>query len=140
MATFRFLTPSFWIQLVIQTIVAFVALRFISATGLVGNFNISPTWQTVLYICSYVGIALTYVGLLLQRWRPVSGVTTVTVGLVFISLSLTYNFLAGYVAVCYEAWFISARIMRHRSRWLTALFVGSFGSIAFNLLFPIRVC
>ncbi|STC65882.1 two-component system sensor histidine kinase [Corynebacterium diphtheriae] len=63
--------------------------------------------------------------------------TTVTVGLVFISLSLTYNFLAGYVAVCYEAWFISARIMRHRSRWLTALFVGSFGSIAFNLLFPI---
>lgn len=137
MATFRFLTPSFWIQLVIQTIVAFVALRFISATGLVGNFNISPTWQTVLYICSYVGIALTYVGLLLQRWRPVSGVTTVTVGLVFISLSLTYNFLAGYVAVCYEAWFISARIMRHRSRWLIALFVGSFGSITFNLLFPI---
>ncbi|MBG9275215.1 histidine kinase [Corynebacterium diphtheriae bv. mitis] len=137
MATFRFLTPSFWIQLVIQTIVAFVSLRFISATGLVGNFNISPTWQTVLYICSYVGIALTYVGLLLQRWRPVSGVTTVTVGLVFISLSITYNFLAGYVAVCYEAWFISARIMRHRSRWLTALFVGSFGSIAFDLLFPI---
>lgn len=137
MATFRFLTPSFWIQLVIQTIVAFVSLRFISATGLVGNFNISPTWQTVLYFCSYVGIALTYVGLLLQRWKPVSGVTTVTVGLVFISLSLTYNFLAGYVVVCYEARFISARIMRHRSRWLTALFVGSFGSIAFNLLFPI---
>lgn len=137
MATFRFLTPSFWIQLVIQTIVAFVSLGFISATELVSNLDISPAWQTVLYTCSHVGIALTYVGLLLQRWKPVSGVTTVTVGLVFVSLSLTSNFLAGYVAVCYEAWFISARIMRHRSRWLIALFVGSFGSITFNLLFPI---
>lgn len=137
MATFRFLTPSFWIQLVIQTIVAFVSLGFISATELVSNLDISPAWQTVLYTCSHVGIALTYVGLLLQRWKPVSGVTTVTVGLVFVSLSLTSNFLAGYVTVCYEAWFISARIMRHRSRWLIALFVGSFGSITFNLLFPI---
>ncbi|VZH84451.1 sensor histidine kinase [Corynebacterium rouxii] len=137
MATFRSLTPSFWIQLVIQTIVAFVSLSFISSTGLVSNFDISRPWQIVLYTCSCVGIALTYVGLLLQRWKPVGGVTTVTVGLVFISLSLTYSFLAGYVVVCYEAWFISAHIMRHRSRWLIALFVGSFGSIAFNLLFPL---
>lgn len=116
----------FWVQLVIQAGVFF----FFGSVDLAGALNLNggstepATGKIIL-----AGYVLAFVGMLVQRRRPETGLSVVAVGLVVVmaSLSEVYSLAAGIV--CYEAWFISGYLRRRRRRWLAALLIGAVGGV-----------
>lgn len=114
-----------WVQVVIQTVVfgfigLGISLDFSSTEPLV-------SWAPYLY---YSGLALTYVGLLVQRWKVTGGLLITAVGLALIGGSAVFAYALTYLVVCYEAWYIVAFTRRKTKMWLAALLAGSFVSIA----------
>ncbi|MBC2682118.1 sensor histidine kinase [Corynebacterium sp. 4HC-13] len=116
--------PTLWVQVVIQTVIFF--LFGVGANAEIADGRMLP-WGFGLY---YAGLAGSYIGLLVQRWRINSGLWLTAAGLALIGASGTFWYVIAYLVVCYEAWYIVAFTQRRTKAWLTLLFVGSFASIA----------
>lgn len=96
---------------------------FLGADATFGSGIVSATWQVVLAV---VGLITSFIGLLLQRFRPEPGVAVVALGMFFFAASAMLVWPLGYLVVAYEAYFISAKLTLRRKLWLTLLLLGSF--------------
>ncbi|MGJ4168422.1 sensor histidine kinase [Corynebacterium macclintockiae] len=96
---------------------------FLGAGATFGSGIVSATWQVVLAV---VGLITSFIGLLLQRFRPEPGVAVVALGMFFFAASAMLVWPLGYLVVAYEAYFISAKLTLRRKLWLTLLLLGSF--------------
>ena len=110
---------SWW---VFVSIAGFLYL-FLGAGATFGSGIVSSTWQVVLAV---VGLITSFIGLLLQRFRPEPGVAVVALGMFFFAASAMLVWPLGYLVVAYEAYFISAKLTLRRKLWLTLLLLGSF--------------
>lgn len=76
-----------------------------------------------------VGVAVSFVGLFIQRWKVIAGLSTTAVGMALVGLSTMPSYPLSYLVVCFEAWYITA-FVRHRWRmWMSLLVIGSFTSL-----------
>lgn len=96
---------------------------FLGVGATFGSGIVSSTWQVVLAV---VGLITSFIGLLLQRFRPEPGVAVVALGMFFFAASAMLVWPLGYLVVAYEAYFISAKLTLRRKLWLTLLLLGSF--------------
>lgn len=96
---------------------------FLGAGATFGSGIVSSTWQVVLAV---VGLITSFIGLLLQRFRPEPGVAVVALGMFIFAASAMLVWPLGYWVVAYEAYFISAKLTLRRKLWLTLLLLGSF--------------
>ena len=96
---------------------------FLGAGATFGSGIVSATWQVVF---AFVGLITSFIGLLLQRFRPEPGVAVVALGMFFFAASAMLVWPLGYLVVAYEAYFISAKLTLRRKLWLTLLLLGSF--------------
>lgn len=96
---------------------------FLGVGATFGSGIVSATWQVVLAV---VGLITSFIGLLLQRFRPEPGVAVVALGMFFFAASAMLVWPLGYLVVAYEAYFISAKLTLRRKLWLTLLLLGSF--------------
>lgn len=110
---------SWW---VFVSIAGFLYL-FLGAGATFGSGIVSSTWQVVLAV---VGLITSFIGLLLQRFRPEPGVAVVALGMFIFAASAMLVWPLGYLVVAYEAYFISAKLTLRRKLWLTLLLLGSF--------------
>ena len=110
---------SWW---VFVSIAGFLYL-FLGVGATFGSGMVSSTWQVVFAV---VGLITSFIGLLLQRFRPEPGVAVVALGMFFFAASAMLVWPLGYLVVAYEAYFISAKLTLRRKLWLTLLLLGSF--------------
>ena len=110
---------SWW---VFVSIAGFLYL-FLGVGATFGSGIVSATWQVVLAV---VGLITSFIGLLLQRFRPEPGVAVVALGMFIFAASAMLVWPLGYWVVAYEAYFISAKLTLRRKLWLTLLLLGSF--------------
>lgn len=110
---------SWW---VFVSIAGFLYL-FLGVGAALGSGIVSSTWQVVLAV---VGLITSFIGLLLQRFRPEPGVAVVALGMFIFAASAMLVGPLGYLVVAYEAYFISAKLTLRRKLWLTLLLLGSF--------------
>lgn len=110
---------SWW---VFVSIAGFLYL-FLGVGATLGSGMVSSTWQVVLAV---VGLITSFIGLLLQRFRPEPGVAVVALGMFIFAASAMLVGPLGYLVVAYEAYFISAKLTLRRKLWLTLLLLGSF--------------
>ncbi|MGJ4134007.1 sensor histidine kinase [Corynebacterium macclintockiae] len=110
---------SWWVFVAIAGFLYF----FLGAGATFGSGIVSATWQVVLAV---VGLITSFIGLLLQRFRPEPGVAVVALGMFFFAASAMLVWPLGYLVVAYEAYFISAKLTLRRKLWLTLLLLGSF--------------
>ncbi|MGJ4138147.1 sensor histidine kinase [Corynebacterium evansiae] len=113
---------SWW---VFVSIAGFLYL-FLGVGATFGSGMVSSTWQVVL---AFVGLITSFIGLLLQRFRPEPGVAVTALGLFAYAASAMLVWPLGYWVVAYEAYFISAKLTLRRKLWLTLLLLGSFFAI-----------
>lgn len=110
---------SWW---VFVSIAGFLYL-FLGVGATFGSGMVSSTWQVVF---AFVGLITSFIGLLLQRFRPEPGVAVVALGMFIFAASAMLVWPLGYLVVAYEAYFISAKLTLRRKLWLTLLLLGSF--------------
>lgn len=110
---------SWW---VFVSIAGFLYL-FLGVGAALGSGIENSTWQVVLAV---VGLITSFIGLLLQRFRPEPGVAVVALGMFIFAASAMLVWPLGYLVVAYEAYFISAKLTLRRKLWLTLLLLGSF--------------
>lgn len=110
---------SWWVFVAIAGFLYF----FLGVGATFGSGIVSSTWQVVLAV---VGLITSFIGLLLQRFRPEPGVAVVALGMFFFAASAMLVWPLGYLVVAYEAYFISAKLTLRRKLWLTLLLLGSF--------------
>lgn len=110
---------SWWVFVAIAGFLYF----FLGVGATFGSGIVSATWQVVLAV---VGLITSFIGLLLQRFRPEPGVAVVALGMFFFAASAMLVWPLGYLVVAYEAYFISAKLTLRRKLWLTLLLLGSF--------------
>lgn len=110
---------SWW---VFVSIAGFLYL-FLGVGAALGSGIENSTWQVVLAV---VGLITSFIGLLLQRFRPEPGVAVVALGMFIFAASAMLVGPLGYLVVAYEAYFISAKLTLRRKLWLTLLLLGSF--------------
>lgn len=119
---------SWW---VFVSIAGFLYL-FLGAGATFGSGIVSSTWQVVLAV---VGLITSFIGLLLQRFRPEPGVAVVALGMFIFAVSAMLVWPLGYWVVAYEAYFISAKLTLRRKLWLTLLLLGSFFAMAWGTFY-----
>lgn len=124
--------PTLWIQLCVQTPVFFLftlggAGLDVEDTYYIGLPDLSPLL--------YLGEAIAFIGLLMQRWLVHWGLAVSAVGLALVGASGLPTYFGAYPVVCFEAWYIVAFTRHYRWRWLTLLGLGSI----FSLLWGSRV-
>lgn len=105
---------------------------FLGAGATFGSGIVSSTWQVVLAV---VGLITSFIGLLLQRFRPEPGVAVVALGMFIFAASAMLVWPLGYWVVAYEAYFISAKLTLRRKLWLTLLLLGSFFAMAWGTFY-----
>lgn len=110
---------SWWVFVAIAGFLYF----FLGVGATFGSGIVSSTWQVVLAV---VGLITSFIGLLLQRFRPEPGVAVVALGMFIFAASAMLVWPLGYLVVAYEAYFISAKLTLRRKLWLTLLLLGSF--------------
>lgn len=110
---------SWWVFVAIAGFLYF----FLGVGATFGSGIVSSTWQVVLAV---VGLITSFIGLLLQRFRPEPGVAVVALGMFIFAASAMLVWPLGYWVVAYEAYFISAKLTLRRKLWLTLLLLGSF--------------
>lgn len=99
---------------------------FLGVGATFGGGMVSSTWQVALAV---TGLITSFIGLLLQRFRPEPGVAVVALGMFAYAASAKLVWPLGYWVVAYEAFFISAKLTLRRKLWLTLLLLGSFFAI-----------
>ena len=116
-----------WIQIVMQ------AVTF-TLTGLV--FGLPPATSLPFFasLLCFAGLAVTFVGLLVQRWRARLGLVISGVGLAMQGISAVQVYFLAYFVVCFEAWYIAAYVRRKNRWWLAILWCGSMASVAWGYL------
>lgn len=110
---------SWWVFVAIAGFLYF----FLGVGATFGSGIVSSTWQVVLAV---VGLITSFIGLLMQRFRPEPGVAVVALGMFIFAASAMLVWPLGYLVVAYEAYFISAKLTLRRKLWLTLLLLGSF--------------
>lgn len=113
---------SWW---VFVSIAGFLYL-FLGVGATFGGGMVSSTWQVALAV---TGLITSFIGLLLQRFRPEPGVAVTALGMFAYAASAKLVWPLGYWVVAYEAFFISAKLTLRRKLWLTLLLLGSFFAI-----------
>lgn len=112
---------SLWVQVAIQVIVFTVfGIVFLLRP------NIWAPWQVALDLA---GLAVTFAGLIIQRWHVEPGLAATAAGLACLGASLMPTYLLPYFVVCYEAWYIAAFARRRARAWLAALCAGSVAAV-----------
>lgn len=119
---------SWW---VFVSIAGFLYL-FLGVGATFGSGMVSSTWQVVLAV---VGLITSFIGLLLQRFRPEPGVAVVALGMFIFAASAMLVWPLGYWVVAYEAYFISAKLTLRRKLWLTLLLLGSFFAMVWGTFY-----
>ncbi len=119
---------SWW---VFVSIAGFLYL-FLGVGATFGSGMVSSTWQVVLV---FVGLITSFIGLLLQRFRPEPGVAVVALGMFIFAASAMLVWPLGYWVVAYEAYFISAKLTLRRKLWLTLLLLGSFFAMVWGTFY-----
>lgn len=119
---------SWW---VFVSIAGFLYL-FLGVGAALGSGIENSTWQVVLAI---TGLVISFIGLLLQRFRPEPGVAVTALGLFIFAASAMLVWPLGYWVVAYEAYFISAKLTLRRKLWLTLLLLGSFFAMAWGTFY-----
>lgn len=105
---------------------------FLGVGATFGSGMVSSTWQVVL---AFVGLITSFIGLLLQRFRPEPGVAVVALGMFIFAASAMLVWALGYLVVAYEAYFISAKLTLRRKLWLTLLLLGSFFAMVWGTFY-----
>lgn len=119
---------SWW---VFVSIAGFLYL-FLGVGAALGSGIENSTWQVELAV---VGLITSFIGLLLQRFRPEPGVAVVALGMFIFAASAMLVWPLGYWVVAYEAYFISAKLTLRRKLWLTLLLLGSFFAMAWGTFY-----
>lgn len=119
---------SWW---VFVSIAGFLYL-FLGVGAALGSGIENSTWQVVLAV---TGLVISFIGLLLQRFRPEPGVAVTALGLFIFAASAMLVWPLGYWVVAYEAYFISAKLTLRRKLWLTLLLLGSFFAMAWGTFY-----
>ncbi|MCZ9288923.1 sensor histidine kinase [Corynebacterium evansiae] len=119
---------SWW---VFVSIAGFLYL-FLGVGAALGSGIENSTWQVVLAV---TGLVISFIGLLLQRFRPEPGVAVTALGLFIFAASALLVWPLGYWVVAYEAYFISAKLTLRRKLWLTLLLLGSFFAMAWGTFY-----
>lgn len=119
---------SWW---VFVSIAGFLYL-FLGVGATFGSGMVSSTWQVVF---AFVGLITSFIGLLLQRFRPEPGVAVVALGMFIFAASAMLVWPLGYWVVAYEAYFISAKLTLRRKLWLTLLLLGSFFAMVWGTFY-----
>ncbi|MGJ4092301.1 sensor histidine kinase [Corynebacterium macclintockiae] len=119
---------SWW---VFVSIAGFLYL-FLGVGATFGSGMVSSTWQVVL---AFVGLITSFIGLLLQRFRPEPGVAVVALGMFIFAASAMLVWPLGYLVVAYEAYFISAKLTLRRRFWLALLLFGSFFAMVWGTFY-----
>lgn len=119
---------SWW---VFVSIAGFLYL-FLGVGAALGSGIENSTWQVVLAI---TGLVISFIGLLLQRFRPEPGVAVVALGMFIFAASAMLVWPLGYWVVAYEAYFISAKLTLRRKLWLTLLLLGSFFAMVWGTFY-----
>lgn len=119
---------SWW---VFVSIAGFLYL-FLGVGAALGSGIENSTWQVVLAV---TGLVISFIGLLLQRFRPEPGVAVTALGLFIFAASAMLVWPLGYWGVAYEAYFISAKLTLRRKLWLTLLLLGSFFAMAWGTFY-----
>lgn len=122
---------SWW---VFVSIAGFLYL-FLGADATFGSGMENSTWQVALAV---TGLVISFIGLLLQRFRPEPGVAVTALGLFAYAASAMLVWPLGYWVVAYEAYFISAKLMLRRKLWLALLLLGSFFAMAWGTFYNAR--
>ena len=119
---------SWW---VFVSIAGFLYL-FLGVGATLGSGMVSSTWQVVLAV---TGLVISFIGLLLQRFRPEPGVAVTALGMFAYAASAMLVWPLGYWVVAYEAYFISAKLTLRRKLWLTLLLLGSFFAMVWGTFY-----
>lgn len=119
---------SWWVFVAIAGFLYF----FLGVGATFGSGMVSSTWQVVL---AFVGLITSFIGLLLQRFRPEPGVAVVALGMFIFAASAMLVWALGYLVVAYEAYFISAKLTLRRKLWLTLLLLGSFFAMVWGTFY-----
>lgn len=119
---------SWW---VFVSIAGFLYL-FLGVGAALGSGIENSTWQVVLAV---TGLVISFIGLLLQRFRPEPGVGVTALGMFIFAASAMLVWPLGYWVVAYEAYFISAKLTLRRKLWLTLLLLGSFFAMAWGTFY-----
>lgn len=119
---------SWW---VFVSIAGFLYL-FLGVGAALGSGIENSTWQVVLAV---TGLVISFIGLLLQRFRSEPGVAVTALGLFIFAASAMLVWPLGYWVVAYEAYFISAKLTLRRKLWLTLLLLGSFFAMAWGTFY-----
>lgn len=127
----------FWIHFVIQSLVTFVLTPRPSDVwpwnGIPSMLS-GPVLAPLAQVALYGGIAVAFVGLLVQRYRFGLGLRMAAFGALMVALSGEMVFPIGFVFVCYEAVQISLHAGHRRWLGFTALLAGSYGAVAYNVV------
>jgi signal transduction histidine kinase len=125
----------FWLQFIVQSVVFLFLgmLDVVSAVNAVEPLGESATpgqsvtsdAGTVTGVLLAGGYGISFIGLLLQRRRPETGLAVVAAGSLTAAAAMSPVYMLGAGIVGYEAWFISGYVRRHRRRWLALLSVGA---------------
>ncbi|MCS4535728.1 sensor histidine kinase [Corynebacterium sp. HS2168-gen11] len=135
--TFR--STSFWIQLMIQVV---VVLAFVTASEpgiFYEDFKMlhMAEWLKPVHIgFAWTGLAVVFVGLILQRFYPYQGVSVVAGGLLLLALSPWMVLPLAWIIVCFETWYIAANFFKHRRQWLLTLLIGSEVGMILSVTYP----
>lgn len=119
---------SWWVFVAIAGFLYF----FLGVGATFGSGIVSSTWQVVLAV---VGLITSFIGLLMQRFRPEPGVAVVALGMFIFAASAMLVWPLGYLVVAYEAYFISAKLTLRRKLWLTLLLLGSFFAMVWGTFY-----
>ncbi|MBF4553014.1 histidine kinase [Corynebacterium suicordis] len=118
---------SLWLQIFLQLAGFGLGTALFVDTG---TWELSA-WQHAAY---YLGLAVTFVALLVQRWKVTPGLTATAVGLALVGLSAIPAYPLTYVIVCFEAWYIAAYARTRTRGWLALLWAGSMASVAWSYI------
>ena len=118
---------SLWLQIFLQLAGFGLGTALFVDTG---TWELSA-WQHAAY---HLGLAVTFVALLVQRWKVTPGLTATAVGLALVGLSAIPAYPLTYVIVCFEAWYIAAYARTRTRGWLALLWAGSMASVAWSYI------
>lgn len=122
-----------WVQFVVQSVFFFGIAAM--------SINVVTMRPLTTTVAEYLGYAIAFVALLIQRYVTERGIALVAIGLALVLIAM---FVASpdsgvpppvlaYGIVAYEAWYISAYSRRFR-RWLALLVIGSIAAAVYYVL------
>lgn len=91
---------------------------------------------TTSLVFLYLGSALCYFGVIVERFRPEAGLFMVFIGGILLILTMRFVHLIGLILICHQAWFIAAQTYRRRTLWTILLYLSATFGVVFLLVLP----